>query len=233
MERDGDQLSTRPALETEGLRFLHVTGESAGVAGQRVCAATLGAPPCSVSRSPLPYGPDLAGSRMLALHAGLGGGPEARLEPLPERCFLGRCGRPFFARVLYFMRSKPSGFAVTGVSPPLACAFKPQPLDSVPPPTPPISGAVSAFHGHSFLYVVWIWKAYALLSRIHLPSPLKTQLACPTSSGLAPPIPQVAEKSLLSDPWIVVLLVILTACLGLQLHRERFEDRSYAYFAFV
>ncbi|XP_036700204.1 selenoprotein S isoform X4 [Balaenoptera musculus] len=25
MERDGDQLSTRPALETEGLRFLHVT----------------------------------------------------------------------------------------------------------------------------------------------------------------------------------------------------------------
>uniref|UniRef100_A0A8C6DRL4 Uncharacterized protein n=1 Tax=Moschus moschiferus TaxID=68415 RepID=A0A8C6DRL4_MOSMO len=32
MERDGDQLSARPALETEGLRFLHVTGEWARAA---------------------------------------------------------------------------------------------------------------------------------------------------------------------------------------------------------
>lgn len=28
MEREEDSLSARPALETEGLRFLHVTGES-------------------------------------------------------------------------------------------------------------------------------------------------------------------------------------------------------------
>ena len=81
MERDGDQLSTRPALETEGLRFLHVTGESARAAGQRVCAATVGAPPCSVSRSPLPSGPDLAESRMLALHAGPGGVPKRAWRP--------------------------------------------------------------------------------------------------------------------------------------------------------
>ncbi|KAM8958346.1 selenoprotein S isoform 1-T1 [Lycaon pictus] len=40
MERDGQQLSARPALETEGLRYLHVTGESQlRAAGPRACTA--------------------------------------------------------------------------------------------------------------------------------------------------------------------------------------------------
>uniref|UniRef100_A0A667GGP4 Uncharacterized protein n=1 Tax=Lynx canadensis TaxID=61383 RepID=A0A667GGP4_LYNCA len=40
MERDGQQLSARPALETEGLRFLHVTGEWPRVAGWSTMAGT-------------------------------------------------------------------------------------------------------------------------------------------------------------------------------------------------
>jgi hypothetical protein len=36
MEREGEQLSARPALETEGLRFLHVTGESPLATGRRL-----------------------------------------------------------------------------------------------------------------------------------------------------------------------------------------------------
>ncbi|XP_051678235.1 selenoprotein S isoform X2 [Oryctolagus cuniculus] len=35
MEGEGELLSARPALETEGLRFLHVTGESPRAAAQR------------------------------------------------------------------------------------------------------------------------------------------------------------------------------------------------------
>lgn len=39
MERDGEQLSARPALETEGLHFLHITGESPRFSGPRACPA--------------------------------------------------------------------------------------------------------------------------------------------------------------------------------------------------
>lgn len=51
MDREGELLSARPALETEGLRFLHVTGESPRAEGHRVARRQLpGAPPCWVGR---------------------------------------------------------------------------------------------------------------------------------------------------------------------------------------
>lgn len=84
MERDGQQLSARPTLETEGLRFLHVTGESPWVAG--LCHQLLRAPPCSVG-PPLSVGPGLgrpeeAWPTAGGAHAGPGGRPGTRAEAL-------------------------------------------------------------------------------------------------------------------------------------------------------
>lgn len=128
MEQDGDQLSARPALETESLRFLHVTGELAWAAGQRVCAAMFGG---WFSAAP---GPGPAGTRLSAPHAGPGSGPGARVEALPERRFPGRRRRPFFcASPLLDTEQAFPGCGYWGHSPLGVCLRPRLPASSAPP----------------------------------------------------------------------------------------------------
>lgn len=135
MERDGQQLSARPALETEGLRYLHVTGESQlRAAGPRACTAC---PPGAAmfggsSSAARPGGPGEACGRLgRPGQAWAAAGwrrtqvREADLErarrPSRNRTSLRGPAPPFFARILYFMRSKP--FPACGNGGPSALGF--------------------------------------------------------------------------------------------------------------
>lgn len=100
MEHGEEPLSARPALETEGLRFLHVTGE--GRRGVRR------APPCSVGRPP--------GGLALTPRAGRdsGLGPSAASSKSP---WLGGRSRTPFAGILFTSsfcsdRSPPAGVSL-------------------------------------------------------------------------------------------------------------------------
>lgn len=92
MEGDAEHLSARPALENEGLRFLHVTGESPQAVGQRGRAAMFGGWSC-VAR---PWG-GLAGSRCRHRTQVWAAGPRPRRGPLgaalPWAALSGHCLR--------------------------------------------------------------------------------------------------------------------------------------------
>lgn len=119
MERDGQQLSARPALETEGLRFLHVTGEWPRVAGW--CHQLSWAPPCLVGRPPLrarrglgrpgEARGGLAGSRWRPRRSGRLAW-NARRGLLGAALLLAAPSGPFLRQS--FMRSKPLCFALLG-----------------------------------------------------------------------------------------------------------------------
>lgn len=87
MEPDEERLSARPAVEAEGLRFLHVTGESPRAAG-----SLRHRPPCSVGRPPRRAGRawgGLAGSRRWRGSQGRAASLERAPRP-PEPYFPGR-----------------------------------------------------------------------------------------------------------------------------------------------
>lgn len=206
MERDGQQLSARPALETEGLRYLHVTGESQlRAAGPRACTAC---PPGAAmfggsSSAARPGGPGeacgrlgrpgeawagLGGSRV-APHAGPGGGPGTRAEALPEPHFSALPGParpgPSLRESFILCEASPSRLAVTVATRRWAFTSRAHVTHRTPPHTRRCIGP----HGHPFLYVPEVSKAFALPSRYASLHPPKPTLPCPPSSALAPNSP--------------------------------------------
>lgn len=111
MEWDGQQLSARPALETEGLRYLHVTGESPRATGSY--RQLTRAPPCSVGRPLLRARRGLgrpgeawpaSGWRRTQVREG----PGTRAVAVREWHFSGRRRRASFCRILYAKQALPS-----------------------------------------------------------------------------------------------------------------------------
>ena len=150
MERDGEQLSARPALETEGLRFLHVTGELPRAAGKRGGAAMFGAS----SSAALRVRPRLAGPReALALLELRFPGPRAG-RGWGKRNFTG-AALPWAAPsgFLFIFCEASSWAAVSGIAGPLAFASRPH-CSALPCPPPLVpSRAAPAPHGHPFLSI--------------------------------------------------------------------------------
>lgn len=109
MEQDGEQLSARPALESEGLRFLHVTGESPQAAGRRGGGGDPGGR-CAVLRG-APAGP----------------GPGAAFPSWSRSSQSGGGVRPLYFQFIYFLNWKASSA--------LAASAVPGPRRA--PPAPP------------------------------------------------------------------------------------------------
>lgn len=149
MERDGQQLSARPALETEGLRYLHVTGESPRATGSYHRLPR--APPCSVGRPllraesglgrPGEAWPAAGRHRTQVREEGL----ERARRPSRSHSALGGAVGLLFTRILYLMRSKPFRVAVTGAARPWAFSSRSRVTPATPrpalcrPPRPPLS----------------------------------------------------------------------------------------------